>query len=243
MSDPAPAWTEQNSRTFIDIADVAVPDRREQLGAILSLIPADVSDGFTVVDVCCGDGRLSEAVLERYPRSEVLALDGSEIMLSVASKRLARYGGRAMVRAFALDVGGWTEELPSPLRCVVSSLGIHHLDEGQKRDLFSRLARRIEPGGAILIADIVAPVSEHIKSAHNEIWHRCARRQSEELTGSLATYDRAVDEGWAYYAVEDDEVDKPSPLFDQLKWLEEAGLTIVDCFWMRAGFAVYGGYR
>ena len=29
----------------------------------------------------------------------------------------------------------------------------------------------------------------------------------------------------------------------QLRWLEEAGFSSVDCFWMRAGHAVYGGYR
>jgi hypothetical protein len=105
------------------------------------------------------------------------------------------------------------------------------------------LSQRIEPGGAVLIADIVAPLSERIKRAHRQAWHRAACRQSEELTGSSKTYDRAVEEGWAYYAVEEDEVDKPSPLYEQLKWLEESGLSAVDCFWMRAGFTVYGGYR
>ena len=30
---------------------------------------------------------------------------------------------------------------------------------------------------------------------------------------------------------------------DQLDWLREAGLSTVDCFWMQAGHAIYGGYR
>jgi hypothetical protein len=39
-----------------------------------------------------------------------------------------------------------------------------------------------------------------------------------------------------------DPLDRPSGLFEQLRWLAEAGFTGVDCFWMSAGHAVYGGY-
>jgi hypothetical protein len=34
----------------------------------------------------------------------------------------------------------------------------------------------------------------------------------------------------------------PDRVFEQLRWLEEAGFRAMDCFWMRAGHAVYGGY-
>ena len=37
--------------------------------------------------------------------------------------------------------------------------------------------------------------------------------------------------------------DKPSPLFDQLKWLDEAGFTDVDVFWMKAGHAIFSGRK
>ncbi len=40
-----------------------------------------------------------------------------------------------------------------------------------------------------------------------------------------------------------DESDKPSPLYHQLQWLEQAGFVAVDCFWMQAGHAVYGGFK
>jgi trans-aconitate methyltransferase len=244
VNDSSPAWSEANSRTFIDIADVAVPDREEQLEVLLSLVPAASDEAFGAADVCCGEGRLAEVLLQRFPRCTVEALDGSDTMLAAARRRLAPFGTRASVRRFDLDSPGWTEGLPSPLRCIISSLGLHHLDDEQKRVLFRRLRDRLEDGGVLLIADIVAPASDLIRGAHTQAWHRAARRQSEELSGSTAIYDRAVSEHWAYYDVEEnDDIDKPSPLFDQLKWLEEAGFSAVDCFWMRAGFAVYGGYR
>ena len=47
---------------------------------------------------------------------------------------------------------------------------------------------------------------------------------------------------WNYYR-HPDPVDQPSRLADQLAWLSEAGFALVDCFWLRAGHAIYGGYR
>jgi tRNA (cmo5U34)-methyltransferase len=38
-------------------------------------------------------------------------------------------------------------------------------------------------------------------------------------------------------------MDKPSPIFEQLKWLETAGFTAVDVYWMQAGHAIYGGQK
>jgi hypothetical protein len=29
----------------------------------------------------------------------------------------------------------------------------------------------------------------------------------------------------------------------QLDWLKEAGFAIVDCFWLQAGHAVFGGFK
>ena len=42
---------------------------------------------------------------------------------------------------------------------------------------------------------------------------------------------------------EPDSIDKPSPLFDQLKWLDKAGFTDVDVFWMKVGHAIFGGRK
>lgn|SRR5690606_2213941 len=41
----------------------------------------------------------------------------------------------------------------------------------------------------------------------------------------------------------EDDVDKPSRILDQLKWLEEAGFQRVDVYWMYAGHAIFGGEK
>jgi hypothetical protein len=41
----------------------------------------------------------------------------------------------------------------------------------------------------------------------------------------------------------EDHRDQPSPVFHQLLWLQSAGFPVVDCFWMHAGHAIFGGYK
>ena len=46
---------------------------------------------------------------------------------------------------------------------------------------------------------------------------------------------------YRYFDPED--IDHPSRLFDQLKWLEQAGFADVDVYWMLAGHALFGGRK
>lgn len=242
--DRPSGWTETDSRDFLDLVEIAVPARAEQTQALLALIPAEHDDTFTLVDICAGEGLLCERILEAFPRSTVLALDGSEIMRAQAAARLAPFGDHAQVRTFDLDADGWLDELPHPLRCAVSSMALHHPEAGRKQRLFSDLAQRLEPGGALLIADIIATPSAFVRRSFVAQWETLAREQSLAVTGSLKSYERAVAGGWRPTWLTEPEIgEMPYYVFDQLKWLEGAGFSTVDCFWMHAGHAIYGGYR
>jgi SAM-dependent methyltransferase len=50
--------------------------------------------GGLVIDAGCGSGRVTEQLLERLPRAQVLAFDASASMIAAAGNRLARYGSR-----------------------------------------------------------------------------------------------------------------------------------------------------
>src|SRR5437762_3145119 len=80
--------------------------------------------------------------------------------------------------------------LPSPLRAVLASLVVHHLPAAGKRRLFADLARRLEPGGALLLADVVEPASPAARDAFARQWADAARAQSLALTGGLEAFER-----------------------------------------------------
>jgi tRNA (cmo5U34)-methyltransferase len=223
------------------LAPAAVPARAEQLAVMLALIPFGIEDSFTVVELGCGEGHLSAAIARCFELSRVVALDGSPQMRDRAAERLAPYGDRVTVAGFRLEEDDWRARLTGS-DAVVSSLCLHHLDDEGKRKLFAETREHLSDRGALLIADLVEAPHRLGTRLYADTWDRAARRQSLEAAGSTELFDLFVAERWNHYLYPDP-FDKPSRLFDQLRWLQEVGFEVVDCFWLHAGHAVYGGYR
>jgi tRNA (cmo5U34)-methyltransferase len=97
-------------------------------------------------------------------------------------------------------------------------------------------------GGVFIIADIVQPVGSESKKAAAVGWDESVRRRALELDGDTAVYDQFRQSQWNIFTYPDP-MDKPSPIFDQLIWLSEAGFVEVDVYWMQAGHAIYGGRK
>ncbi len=239
-----PGWNENDSRDFIDLGRFFVPDREEQIATILAMIPEPEGlGGGLVVDLCCGEGLLSRALLQRFQRARVLAMDLSPAMLEHARTVLALQRERFEARQFDLADLSW-RRFAEPVHAFVSSLAVHHLDDEGKRRLFRDLAAALAPGGILVIADLVRPATPAAQALAARAWDDSVRRRSLELAGDLKPFDKFRSERWNFHSdPEPDPIDQPSPLLDQLRWLEEAGLTGVDVFWMKAGHAVFGGVR
>lgn len=239
-----PHWDEDSSRQFLNTAEVFVPMRDEQIATIRDLLPAERDDTCTVAELASGDGSLARAILAGHPNCRYLGLDGSEVMREQSRQALAVYGDRFEARHFELADRDWRTALPQPLRAVVSSLTIHHLPGATKRDLFADMFAALEPGGALLIADIMLPSTPRAYPVFARQWDDATRAQSLERRGDLSGFEAFQRAEWNYYRYgQDDPIDKPSGLFEQLLWLREVGFSTVDCFWMRAGHAIYGGYK
>lgn len=242
FSDTGNAWSEADSRRFIDLGRVFTPARDEIGETILDLIPARRDETFLAVELGVGAGWLSEAILERFSRAQVLGLDGSPAMLRETESRLRRFAGRFELRRFTLEDTAWRAALGAEVRCVVSSLVVHHLDAAGKQALYHDLYAQLEAGGALLIADLVAARGDWQRRAMIRWWDAKVQRQSLAITGSLDAYETFKHEQWNWFE-SPDPMDRPSTLPDHLVWLAAAGFCATDVFWARAGHAVYGGYK
>ena len=241
VGDTPRAWSEDESEAFAEFDRAMVPGREEIERTLLELLPAGRDEPFIGVEIGTGTGWLSAAVLREFPRARMMALDGSPEMLRRTGELLAPYGERAELRPFRLEEPSWTEELP-PARVFLSSLVLHHLDGPGKRELFARLFARLEPGGALLLADVMQPRTERACRHSAVAWGEEIRRRSLEIHGDARAHEFFERERWNIYD-HPDPMDTPSTLPEQLRWMEEAGLEGVDVFWARAGHALLGGYR
>jgi len=236
-------WTEDDSAVFVDMADMFVPSRDEQIMTMCQLIPASPDEAFTVVELGAGDGMLASAVLIAFPLCRYVALDGSAVMRAQLRTRLAPFGERVEVGHFELMDEGWRGALPVSLRCVLSSLVVHHLTDEGKRRLFADLAARLEPGGGLVVADVIEPVTVQARRWFAVQWDEAVRAQSLAKYGDLRGFVLFQEHRWnSYMYSESDPMDHLARLFDQLLWLREAGFQYVDCLWMRAGHAIFAGY-
>jgi ArsR family transcriptional regulator len=135
-------------------ATFALGSLREE--AVAALAP----DGWTVVDMGCGDGFLTEMLAERFAR--VIAVDHSPERLEAARRRLA---GRAV--DFRL---GEIDALPLPAAsadAVFLSLVLHHVPE--IAPALREAARVLRPGGRVVVVDLAPHDDESLRETLGDL--------------------------------------------------------------------------
>ena len=238
--DPASeGWTETDSALFQDYADFFIPFRQGQIDMVVQLLAPGPA---RAVDLCCGEGRLSAAILAAYKSCRLTAYDGSDAMRQAAQARCARFGARFTVQAFDLAATDW-RAFPEPVDAVVSSLAVHHLDGAEKRALFTDMAKQLNPGGRLVIADLIEPQSP-------QAWALAARQWQEDVARRAAAAGRPEalqafrQSGWNFFAdPTPDPLDKPSSIAEHLDAFRAAGLQAADTHWLYAGHAVMSGSK
>jgi trans-aconitate 2-methyltransferase len=118
----------------------------ERMSAPLEAMGRDVLDRLDlrgderVLDAGCGTGRVTAALVERLPRGEVIAVDGSPAMVEEARRRL---GDSAHV--FVADL--MELELDRPVDAILSTATFHWIEDHER--LFARLLEALTPGGRL----------------------------------------------------------------------------------------------
>ncbi len=145
----------------------------------------------TVLDVGCGTGRVTEALLALVPHGRVLAFDASQDMVALARRRL---GDRARVwRQDVLDL-----QLDEPVDAIVSTAALHWVGDHDR--LWMRLAQALRPGGALEIQcggeGNIARVRDVIESVAREIAPELAGWSPWTFAGPEETERRLRDAGF-----------------------------------------------
>jgi len=132
----------------------------------------------------------------------------------------------------------------APLRAVVSSLAVHHLDGAAKRRLFADMHSALAPGGVFVLADVIEPATPAGQAIAATMWDQEARRRSSRTNGGDAAFAAFQNSGWNHFHAEAlDPVDKPSRLTEHLDWLRAAGFVDVDLHWMMAGHVLLSAWK
>ncbi|HEU5243017.1 MAG TPA: class I SAM-dependent methyltransferase [Gaiellaceae bacterium] len=138
---------EWNPDTYLAEMAAEIPGYEELQEAVVAAT-ADVH-ATRVLELGTGTGESALRMQALHPHARWLGIDSSEAMLARARERLPD----ADLRLQRLE-----DELPpGPFDLVVSALAVHHLDGAGKRELFSRVADVLRPGGRFVLGDVVVP--------------------------------------------------------------------------------------
>jgi len=226
-------WNDnQFVQEYLATAEALIPNRRQMIGIALSLYRFFSTEGKPrrVLDLGCGDGLLTEAVLEADPTVEVTAVDGSRMMMAAARQRLGDSDRVRYIQATFQELIAGTA-LPGPFDAVLSFLSVHHVDTQEKAALFRYVYDVLNPGGPFVNADPTRPATESLERWSLALWRQWAQ---EHLVEKHQRQPGIIPERLGRTL---------DPLPDQMQMLKRTGFEAVDCYYKHGMFAMFGGRR
>lgn len=105
-----------------------------------------------VLDLACGPGSLSAALLAHLPEARIVAVDKDPVLLAIAREIFAGQDNVSVLAA-DLDQLDWLSGIDGAFDAVVSSTALHWLAPQHLAQLYFALADRVVEGGLFLNAD------------------------------------------------------------------------------------------
>lgn len=137
-----------------------VPITKEEIRAI-QVSKARISEGDTIYDIGCGSGSISvEAAIQAGPNGKVLAVDRNPDAIGLTERNAARFG-MENISTILDDALAAIPSLPDPDSIIVGGTG------GETADILRVCARRLRPGGRVVVGTILIETLAEVLNAIN----------------------------------------------------------------------------
>ena len=228
----------QAALEFIENADMYILERQKLFAIMKSLYKhflADNNKTIKILELGCGDGRVTHELLQIDANLEGTLIDGSAEMVENAKNRLKSYPGLKFIQNTFQELVN-SNLLSETFDFVVSSLAIHHLQEDEKKTLFEYVYNHLNPSGFFLNMDVIRAPTESLENWYLKLWKEWIIENEAKMEHS-ESFQNIPDQ----YKNNPD--NNPDTLENQLKLLKSAGFSNVDCYYKYGIFSVYGGQK
>ncbi len=219
----------------------AIPLAQEQVGVMMSILQSRQRPVENFMDLGCGDGILSAAILGTYPSSSGVLVDFSEPMLGQAREQLKDYLNQLVFLNLDFGDPAWVDAVkPEGLfDAIASGYSIHHQPDVRKHSIYQEVFSLLKPGGWFINIEHIAAASQLVSDLFNN--HLIAGYYAiEQRNGGTRTREEMAD---VYMKRPDKDANKLLSVDVQCDWLRGIGYEEVDCYFLIYELAVFGGRR
>lgn len=236
VKDPTVSCYDCHSQDYDVYQHTVVPNYREMLDMVANAgqrYLGQMGPGLRVIDLGCGTGNASIAILNRI-QAQVFLIDGSSKMVEIARKKIesAFPGALAGYKVCDLSESDWDCSLqPEGYHAAVSTLVLEHLPFESYRALLSKCRRLLVPGGWLMAVEgYIEDGSDMLEWFNQEMMAREAM-----LDPGISSYIAALREEKEvhYYTSKQQKVD----------WWREAGFENVSIIWQYLCLAMMVGRK
>ncbi len=193
----------------------AVPRYDEMLERLMDYLPSRAS---TILELGCGTGNLSLALLRRFEHAQITFVAGSSEMLALTRQLIVDQNLDVSLCQFLSTYFENLDFPPESFELVVSSISLHHVRD--KRPLYSIAFDSLTPGGALRFADQLRGGTPEIHDENWEQWLRFCRQAGHCTAEEIRSL---LDHAAAH--------DHYTPLEEHFEMLRSAGFRGIDCVW------------
>ncbi len=187
-----------------------VPHYSKLVSAFTSCLPKNFIPKH-ILDLGCGNGNVTSKILQLFPESNFTLLDASQEMITICKSRFKSYKVE-YVKSYFNDYRFKSDYY----NLITAGFSLHHCDSEEKKSLFIHIYKSLKRGGIFSFSDLMVNRSKLEHSKLLKEWEAFVNRNFPD------------GEKWKWLMEHYNEFDKPDDYNDQIKWLQDAGFTIIN---------------
>jgi len=212
-----------------------VPEYDKALETTALIVERLLGKSPRVLDLGCGTGNASAAILRTSPGARIFLLDGSASMLAAAEAKVRSISPSSLLGSKVADLAsnGWDEGLaPGSFDAVVSTLVLEHLDYDSYIAVLPRCFDLLSPGGWLLALEGYAEEESDMLGWFEEMMAGRRSLIDDPVLSDFVSGLRAKEEVH-HYASKD----------QKAAWWRETGFERVHLLWQYLCIALMAGRR
>jgi SAM-dependent methyltransferase len=233
MLDSTVSCYEDHSGAYDCYQEAVVPRYREMLELTGDACRRYLQPNCRIIDLGCGTGNASLAVLEKLP-AKIFLIDGSQKMVAAAERKIGKKAAGAVLGRKVVNISeeGWSAGLDAgSFDAIISTLVLEHLPFDRYRCAIRESFQLLKPGGWLIAVEGYDEPDSDMLEWFGEKMEARSRKLDWKFSESIA---RLRDEKEIHYYCSKAE---------KQEWWMEAGFFQVNVLWQYLCIALMVGRK